>query len=579
MTACYHFADFRLDPARRLLWRGNRSLRLPPRAFDLLLVLVGSPNEVLTKDDLLTTLWPDSFVEESNLSQYVFLLRKALGQTLTANRFILTVPGRGYRFIADVTTRSQDGAPDAALTTARRIRSIAVLPFQWIGTKPPDDSLDVVLADALITRLSHVEQMAVRPTASVVSRADADPLTAGRELAVDAVLTGRLQRADDTLRVTAQFVSVADGALLWAERFDESRRHVLIVQDALANAVAAALMPMLSDGDRAHATPRPAMSAGAYEAYLKGRHCATTWTETGWRKGIEYFNQAIAIDPACALAYAGLAESHYIASNLYLPPRDAMPRAKAAALKAVELDEALADAHASLALALAFFDANWIDAERAFRRAIDLNPRHVTARLWYGRFLTVQRRFTEAMAELSSGQALDPLSAGLNAEIGRTLLCMRQYDAAIVQLQETLEVTPRFWPAHMFLGWAYEQKGLYTEAVGILAHASALDDNPRTLASLGHAYGASGRSADARGVLRQLIEQAVGRYVSPYYMAAVHVALGEVDRAFDWLEQAWLDKSEWLIWLNVDPRLDGLRADPRFDTLVRRVGLPEGGRI
>ncbi len=574
----YRFGDFRLDPVKRLLFRRAHPVPLPPKALELLLLLVGNANQEIRKDDLVNALWPDRFVEESNLSQYVFLLRKALGQTLEVNRFILTIPGRGYRFVAAVTAGPEaEGAPAAdpgSRTQARSaITSIAVLPFHRLDRRGEDEYLGLGMADALITRLSHIGHLAVRPTDAILKYGDHEPLTAGRELGVDSVLTGRFQREGERIRVTAQLVRVSDGSLLWAEQFDESCPNVLAVQDSITDAVVNALTPTLSGRERERLLRRHTESPAAHQAYLKGRYYSTKWTQEGWRKGIQYFNEAITADPDYAQAHAGLAECHYIVSNLYVPPREAMPRVKEAALKALQLDETLAEAHTSLGLALAFYDWEWTEADREFRRAIALNPGYAAAHLWYGRYLATQGQSVAAVAELRRGQVLDPLSPSLNAELGRSLLYLRQYDAAIRQLQETLELHPTFWPAHLFLGWAYEQKGLYAEAVAILGHASALDDNPRTLASLGHAYGISGRKVKAQGVLRDMMEQRRHRYVSPYDMAAVQVSLGEMDEALAWLEKACEDRSEWLVWLKVDPRLDGLRLDPRFARVLAHVGL------
>jgi tetratricopeptide (TPR) repeat protein len=219
-------------------------------------------------------------------------------------------------------------------------------------------------------------------------------------------------------------------------------------------------------------------------------------------------------------------------------------------------------------------------AEKEFKRAIELNPGYPSVHRWYGRYLTTLARFSEAIAELRSAQQLDPLSPSINAELSRPYLYTRQYDQAIAHLQETLELEPNFWPAHLFLGWAYEQKGQYTEAIAILSHASALDDNPRTLASLGHAYAVAGHRRPARKVLHELVEQSKQRYVSPYYIAGIHTGLGEKDLAFEWLERAYQDRSEWLVGLKVDPRFDNLRLDSRFTGLLRRVRLaPSVGQV
>jgi DNA-binding winged helix-turn-helix (wHTH) protein/Tfp pilus assembly protein PilF len=581
-TQVYEFGDFRLDAVKRLLWRKGEPVSLPPKVFDLLLLLVESHGRELKKDELMRRLWPDCYVEESNLTQYVFLLRKALGQRRGENRLIVTIPGRGYRLVEVVRQVGEDGETISELTRepnptagAAAVRSIAVLPFMPLVAGVEDKYLGLGMADAIINRLSHIQQIAVRPTDAILKYTDSapDPIGAGRELDVDALLIGKFQRAGERIRVTVQLVNVRAVSLLWAEKFEEHFANIFAVQDSISEQVGQALTLRLSGEERQRLTRRETDSPEAYQSYLKGRYHSAKWTYSGWTKGIEHFSHATEVDPNYALAYAGLAEAFYIVSNLYLPPREAMPKAKAAALKALGLGETLAEAHTSLALVQAFYDWDWLAAEREFQRALELNPGYASAHRWYGRYLTTLARFDEAITELRRAQQLDPLSPSINAELGRPFLYTRQYSQAIAQLQETLELEPNFWPAHLFLGWAYEQQGQFTEAIAILSHASALDDNPRTLSSLGHAYAAAGQKDQAQKVLDELVAQSQQRYVSPYYIAAIYTGLGEKDLAFTWLEQAYQDQSEWLVWLKVDPRVDGLRPDSRFANLLRRVGL------
>ncbi len=579
----YEFSDFRLDALKRVLLREEVPVPLPPKVFDLLLILVESNNQELRKSDLMDRLWPDSYVEESNLTQSIFLLRRALGQRHGENRFIVTIPGRGYRFVEEV-RRIGAEKPDSDSSevlnhqpteTLPTPKSIAVLPFRLLGTATEEIYLGLGMADALINRLSHLKQIVVRPTSAIVNYTDPglDPLVTGRELGVDSLLTGQIQRVSEGIRVTVQLVRIRDGSVVWAEKFDEHFTGIFAVQDSISEQVAAALALKLSGEEQMRVTRHRTEHPEAYQAYLKGRYYSTKWTESGWRKGIQYFHQAIEADPDYAPAYAGLAEAYYIVSNLYLPPREAIPKAKDAAMKALAVDDSLAEAHTSMALVRAFYDWDWVEAEKEFRRAIEMTANNASARLWFGRYLATMGRFEESIAELNQAQQLDPLSPSVNAELSRTFLYSRQYDRAIAQLQETLDLDPDFWPAHLFLGWAYEQKGLFTEAIAILRNASTLDGNPRTLASLGHAYAVAGQKGLAQKVLRDLIELSNVGYVSPYYIAGIHLGLREKDLTFTWLEKAYEDRSEWLVWLKVDPRFDSLRQDPRLADLLRRVGL------
>ncbi|MGH9841676.1 MAG: winged helix-turn-helix domain-containing protein, partial [Blastocatellia bacterium] len=312
-TQIYEFGDFRLDVFKRLLLRKGEPVPLPPKVFDLLLILVEQPGQELKKDELMRRLWPDSFVEESNLTQYVFLLRKALGQSRGENRLIVTIPGRGYRFVEVVKPVGAEGFEISfgqarefkPATDSVSVSSIAVLPFKSLGAEIGDQYLGLGMADALINRLSHIQQIAVRPTDAVLKYTDPaqDPLAAGRELGVDALLSGRFQRAGEIIRVTVQLVRVRDGSLLWAEKFEEHFSNIFAVQDSISEQVSRALTLRLSGEERERLTRRETDSAEAYQAYLKGRYYSTKWTYSGWTKGIEYFSHAIEADPNYALAY------------------------------------------------------------------------------------------------------------------------------------------------------------------------------------------------------------------------------------------------------------------------------------
>jgi DNA-binding winged helix-turn-helix (wHTH) protein/tetratricopeptide (TPR) repeat protein len=570
----YEFDCFCLNVAEHTLRRQGKLIPLPPKVFDLLLILIQNNGREILKQELMQLLWPDSHVEESNLTQSVFLLRKSLGQSRTQNPLVVTIPGRGYRFTGKLKVQSpisRSGLPQ--VKTDPIIRSVAVLPFRVVGSNSDDSYLSLGLADALITKLSHVRQITVRPTSAIVKFSDPaqDPLIAGRELGVDSILNGTLQQDHKRIRVTVQLARVSDGYLVWAHRFEDDFVNIFRVQESISEQVGNALAVKLTREERKQINKRYTDNHSAYQAYLRGRYQLSRWTQWGVTKAIENFTSAIDFDPNYALAYAGLSDAYYILSELYRPPREVMPRAKSAARKALEFDDSLAEAHTSLGLILGFYDWDWLGADREFGQAIDINPAHAPAHLWYGRRLATAGRFDEALAELKLAQQLDPLSSAINAELGRTLFFARRFDQAIAQLHETLELEPSFWTAHMFLGWIYEHQGHYTEATAILHRASTLDKNARTLASLGHVYAVSDKRSEAKKVLRLLNGLTKQQYVSPYYLAGIHVGLGELDEAYSLLERACEDRSEWLVWLNVDPKFDSLRADSRFQDIAQRI--------
>jgi TolB-like protein/Tfp pilus assembly protein PilF len=563
----YEFGDFRLSVAEHALRQRGKLVLLQPKVFELLLALVENNGQEMRKTELMKRLWPDCYVADSNLTQSVFLLRKALGQAQVESPLIVTIPGRGYRFAGELKIQRSETVSEQS------IRSMAVLPFRIIGNADVDNYLSLGLADALITKLSNLHEIAVRPTSAVLKFADLtlDPLGAGRELGVDSVLNGTLQQSDTRIRVTVQLARVHDGCLVWADMFEDDFVNIFALQDAISEHVGNALAVKLTGEERERVRKRYTDNHIAYRAYLKGRYYTNRWTQTSLSKAIESFQYAIQMDPHYALAYTGLSDANYVLSELYNHPREVMPRAKLAALKALDLDSTLAEAHTSLALVIGFYDWNWLEADREFRCAIDLNPSYAPAHVWHGRHLTTVGRFEEAITELKLGLQLDPLSPMINAELGRTLFLAGQFDSAITQLRETLELEPNFWTAHMFLGWAYEQHGHLPEATAILHRAAILDRNARTWASLAHACAISGKKAEAIKILQRLMGRSKKHYVSPYYIAGIYAALSSASETYTWLEKAYEDKSEWLVWLKVDPKFDSLRTDQHFQDLVQRV--------
>jgi DNA-binding winged helix-turn-helix (wHTH) protein/TolB-like protein/thioredoxin-like negative regulator of GroEL len=461
--------------------------------------------------------------------------------------------------------------------TGATVRSLAVLPFKPIGAGDVDEYLGLGMADALITKLSNIREINIRPTSAVrkYGAQGQDPVSAGRELRVEAVIEGSVQRVGEQVRVTVQLVSVRDGTPLWAEKFDEQFTDIFAVQDRISEQVARALMLRLSVEERAGLHKRYTENAEAYQAYLKGRFFWSKRTGESMRKGIEYFDQAIRVDPNYALAYAGLADSYNVLSQFGdLAPYEAMPKAKAAALRALEIDDTLAEAHASLALVNKVYDWDWAGAETEFKRAIELNPNYANARHWYAMFLSAAGRHDAALAEIRSAKELDPVSLIVSTNEGWILFCARQYDSAIEQLRKTVELDPNFANTHYKLALVYEAKGMYKEAVQeFLKDYTLSGRSQETVATLQAAYSESGWEGFCRRQLNHLNKTSKEGYVSPKYFVLAYLQLGEKDRAFEWLEKAYEERSEVLLYLKVDPRFDPLRSDPRFEELLRRVRL------
>ncbi|MBC7930272.1 MAG: tetratricopeptide repeat protein [Rubrivivax sp.] len=574
----YEFGPFRLDAAKHLLFRNGEMVPLTPKVFDTLRVLVERSGEQVTKDQLMSAVWEDAIVEETNLTTNVSHLRKALGEKKNEHQYILTIPGEGYRFVAAV--KAVPAAPAVPLpVSAAPIKSIAILPFKPLVADNRDESLELGMAETLITRLSGLKEVVVRPTSAVrrYNSLEQDAIAAGRELQVESVLDGNLQRAGDRLRVTVRLVRVADGQTLWAESFDESFTDVFAVQDAVAARVVGLLAVKLTGQEQMLLTKRYTQNPEAYQLYLKGRYFWNKFTPADHQRAAEYFNQAIGKDPTYAQAYTGLADT-YAASAVcsWIAPSEGYPKAKAAAKRALQLDGTLSEAHASFGAIAMFYDLDWATAEREYKRAIDLNPNYPTVYELYSYLQSATGRLDEAIETAKHGLETDPLSVLLREDTGLAYYLARRYDEAIQQYQQSIQMDPNYAPALTNLGIVYEQKGMYDEAIA--AYQKAINASERTsgiLAALGHTYAVSGRRDEALKVLDELKEMSRQKYVSPYDLAVLYTGLGENDRAIEQLGKAHEERAGWIIYLKVNPLFDPLRSDPRFADLVRRVGLPQ----
>jgi TolB-like protein/Flp pilus assembly protein TadD len=465
------------------------------------------------------------------------------------------------------------------------IDSIAVLPFVNQNRDPDTEYLSDGLAESLIYRLSQLSNLKVSPTSSVFryKGKEIDPIKVGNELGVSAVLSGRITQRGENLTISAELLDVRDKKLLWGEHYDRKMTELLATQREIAHEIVDNLRLKVSPEERGLAK-HYTESNEAYQLYLKGRFYWNKRTGEALKRAIDYFNQAIEQDRGFALAYAGMADCYVVPANT-LPPHESMPKAKAAAIRALHLDDSLAEAHTSLARVLAVYDWNWIEAEHEFKRAIELNPNYAVAHQWYGGYLESMNRLEEATAEEKRALELDPLAPIQSFSLGLGFYYAHNYDKAIEYYQKTLELDPNFPPAYSQLPAAYEQKRMYDQAIAGFQKGIALKSGGEwyfSLGGLGHVYAVSGRTNEARATLNQLkrISEQKSNNDSEYEyermdrIALIYAGLGDKDQAFAWLEKAYEERAFNLAWLNVDPRWDNLRPDPRFTDLLKRIGLP-----
>jgi TolB-like protein/DNA-binding winged helix-turn-helix (wHTH) protein/Tfp pilus assembly protein PilF len=611
------------------LRRDGARVKLQDQPFRLLVLLLERAGEVVTREDLRTELWPaDTFVDfDHSLNTAVRKLRDALGDSADAPSYIETLARRGYRFLAPVRerepaalppvppaaeapppptppARTRSIPPRVAVLAARlgaavlvaywvsarpgrarpgRRATLAVLPFDNLSGEADQEYLSDGLTEEMITQLARLDPERLRVTARSSTwkykRAERDIPRLRQELGADYVLEGSLRRAGERVRVTVQLVQAADQTHIWAETYEREMRDVLVLESEVARAVARAIAVTLApdaEARLAHARPvRPE----AYQDYLRGRYFFNRRTEVGLRQALRYFQQAVAADPGYAPAYSGLADCYASlgASSTVggLPPREAMPEAKAAALKALEIDGTLAEAHASLAFVHLLYDWDFSASEKEFKRALELDPDYTAAHHWYSHCLLPLGRKEESLRESRRALELEPLNLVVNVHLGWHYFYSRQYDLAIEQYRRTLELEPAFPQAQRYAAWAFLEKGRHEDAIAALRAASnALGRDPEVEAELGHALAVAGRRAEAKAVLDDLGRPSPEGYVSPYSLALVHAGLGDRDQALAWLDKAYADRSDYMVYLGLEPMLDPLRSDPRFAALVRRVGLP-----
>lgn len=562
---------------------------------------------VTSPDDLLST---PSLADQSRLTE-MFESRGATGDSLRRElsgdldriimKSLMKDPARRYQSaeaLRDDITRYLEGQPVSApsyipAAPAPQLqasepstgeKSLAILPLKLLspsrGKDTGDEYLGVGLADALITRLSGVRRFVVRPTSSVLRYGDADPLVAGRELGVDYVVSGTIRRTGDSLRISAQLMSVSEGATRWGGRFDEKSADVLQLEDSISDQVARAIIPHLTGDEQRQLNKRGTDSAEAYEAYMRGRYHWNTFTEEGFAQALFCYNQAIALDPDYALAFAGIAD-YYNWVGVYgvMPFDECSAAAKEAAEKAVALDAGLAEAYSALGFAIVTHDFNFASAERQHQRALELNSNYATAHQWYGFHLLMEGRFDEADAEMRRARELDPLTPSVTQSLGWCRYMSGRFDESISAYRRLLDAAPNFAYGHITYAWALRQMGKIDESVAEAEKAVEIAPGGQFfLSALGASYAAAGRESDARRVLSQLKEMSATRYVSPYHLSLIHLWLGERDVALSLLEKAQSIGDGWLVWLAVEPQFDALRDEPRFDEILKRTLNPKLAR-
>jgi TolB-like protein/DNA-binding SARP family transcriptional activator len=572
----YEFGAFRVDASKRLLARDGTPVPLTPKVFDTLLHLVKHSGTVLAKDELMRAIWPDAVVEENNLNQNISILRRVLGEGSGGQRYIATVSGCGYQFVAEVKLSKErsESAADGV--------SIAVLSFANLSDDPSNQYFCDGLAEELINALAKLEQVRVvaRTSAFSFKGKEKDVREIGRKLKVSTVLEGSVRKSGNRFRITVQLINAANGYHLWSERYDTEMQDIFEVQDEITLAVVGALKLKLLGKEKSAILRHHTENSQAYLFYLKGQYYRWKTEPEEFRKCCEYFERAVNADPSFALGYFGL-NSYYGYGSAWgvLPPDDGWPKAHAALTKALELDDTLPEAHLSLAAYLLVHDRNWAAAEKEIKRVLALNPKLAEIHHLYSFYFLTTGRFDHAIAEGRRALESDPLSLIYGRSLGMSLYFARRYDEAVAQYRETLELDQNDISLHELLGNAYEQQGRHSDAIAEWQKATALTGDNELAARLASASA----QGDLAGVVSARAQQSIdhanqkassGEYVPAVEYARAWVRLGDNDQAFCWLEKASSERNVFSLLLNADPLYDTLRADKSFDSLRQRIGFP-----
>jgi len=636
-TSVVRFGTFEVSLQSGEVRKAGMRIRVQQQPMKLLELLLERPGEVVTREELRSRVWPDEsfgdFDQAVNIA--IAKLRSALGDSAENPRYIETLPKRGYRFIAEVSVVETDGrtktpesgagelpvpeprpqlpgaglavAPKRRLWSARGvisalalvlvlgilavwlfrsrshaptgIRSLVVLPLENLSGEASQDYFADGMTDELITDLAQISALRViSRTSAMVYKGARKPLPEiARELKVDAVVEGTVLRSGDQVRITAQLIQAADDKHLWAESYEGNVRDTLALQNKVAAAIAEQIRIKLNPQEQAALKNARVVNPEAYESYLKGRYFWNKRTANGLKVALAYFNQAIEEDPKYAQAYSGLADTYALLGDwqyAVLTPKEALPKAKAAAMKALKLDDSLSEAHTSLAFCLEGFDWDFESAGKEFQRAIELNPGYATAHHWYSWHLSLLGRNSEAIAQMRKAENLDPLSLIINADLAELLLIAHLPDESIQQSHKTIEMDANFALAHNQMGQGYLEKHMFGEAIAEIKKAIQLSGgSPTFTANLARAYAASGQKAAAIDLLNDLKKRSASGDPHSSEIAMIYAALGNNDQAMTWLEKSYEERFNPGVLLR--PGFDPLRSDPRFRDLVRRIGLPQ----
>lgn len=631
----YEFGSYLLDPENKLLFHNEEVVPLPPKLFDTLYYLVANSGKTLFKEEILENVWSETFVEEGNLAQIIFHLRKILGQGKNSQIFIKTMPKRGYRFVASVkiitnnmvksdgkeffngsgmSTGVTSDKKAIATNSLRKYnnlrnlalllligtlcalafafffsqkptnntyvvdsptmnRSLAVLPFQLIDEEINDKKMSFGMADALITKLSNLDNVRVRPTSAIIQTKQSDPLSIGRELLVDNILTGTIQQTSDQIRVTVQLVNIKDGSTVWADKFDTSVKNIFEVQDNISEQVSHYLKQELSKTENKQINKRYTNNIEAFEAYNKGRYFWNKRTPAALTKSSEYFQKAIRFDPQYALAYAGLADCYLLLASEESNPitgKEYKKKAKTTAIKAIEIDDTLAEPHTTLASIMFEENNDWDTVEKEFLKSIELNPNYSTAHHWYSLHLFSVGQFEKAESEINKALQIDPVSLSINNGLGLLYLFQGKYQFAKEQFQKTLELDPNFPSPNYYLPLALFQLGNIEESLVLLG--SYVENHPKDLSakfSLGYLLAAKGDVPKAQNLLSDLEKVNDTSELFQYTLAMLNANVGNTEKAFDILKKVSASKNlNLVIHLKYDPRLNILRQDYRFQEFI-----------
>ncbi len=612
------FGQFRMDVAKRVVYSDKgKVLPLKAKAFDTLLYLVQHPGRVIEREELLNAIWPDTVVEENNLTQHISALRRMFGEKPEEHRYIATIPGHGYKFVAEV--RVVDATDDATATSSsglkadsrpissprpriillvaavilglgavgvmvwrgdgspvadEPIRTLAVLPFKPLVDGARDESLELGMADSMIAKLSG-GVLTVRPLAAVrrFNDIDQDPLAAGRGLGVEAVLDGSIQIANDRVRISAKLLRVSDGKQLWADQYNADSDDIFSLQDSISERVAAALPVALAATSRKNYTS----NVEAYQLFAKGRLHSLRLIRPEVEKGIAYFEQAIAVDPNYALAYVEVANAcRALVLTSDVRPHDIMPKAQIAARRAADLDPTLAEAHSALALTAFWYEFDPQRAESLLLKALELDPRSPQSHFGYAHLLSNTGRHDEALVAIKRAREIDPASLVTNALEGQILFFAGRDDEALRALDAVSEMDSNFWLPELFKTRVFIKREMWDEALASAAKARDLSGgNAEAIATIAYIQARAGKTSEARATIAELEKRVADRYVPAYGLAAAYYGLGERSKALNLLERSFAERDALMVFLKVDLKWDGLRQEPSFVELMKKMNFDQ----